>query len=438
MRVVDTVTPRKRKIFYGWWITLASAILNVFVGGTFIYGLTFFFNPIRQTFGWTAAVTSWAFTLRGLETGILDPVVGFLVDKVGPRKLMLPGWIVAGLGFLLMSRINSLWAFYGSFLVIALGFSFGTFVVLNTAVANWFIKKRSRAMTIIYVGFGLSGTLALLLEPSISQFGWRDTATFVGIALWVIGIPLSFVIRHKPRQYGYLPDGETRDTIYGPPNVPNIRSSSEIVEQDTDSSAMDFTARAALRTRAFWLLAFVFFFQHIATSAVMVHIVPYLESVKVPTAIAARAVMGMTLFSLIGRLGFGFLGDFTNKRYLIAIALTLQTIGVFIFSFVSMDREWLILLFLLTYAPGFGGTIPVRPALLADYFGTSSFGTIFGWLALIGLMGGVASPVIAGWIFDIRESYRLAWQLFALASIPAIPMILLAKPPRARQEHNFT
>jgi len=429
--------PKRRKIFYGWWIVLASAILNFFVGGTFIYGLTFFFNPIRRTFGWTAAVTSWAFTLRGLETGLLDPVVGFLVDKVGPRRLMLPGWIIAGLGFLLMSRVTSIWTFYGSFLIIALGFSFGTFIVLNTVVANWFSKKRSRAMTLIYMGFGLSGTLALLLEPSISQFGWRDTAAFVGIGLWVIGIPLSFVIRHKPRQYGYLPDGGPTTAVYEPTDTPNHRSSSEIIEQDTDSPAMDFTAKAALRTRAFWLIAFVFFFQHIATSAVMVHIVPYLESVDVPTAIAARAVMGMTLFSLIGRLGFGFLGDFTNKRYLIAIALTLQTIGVFIFSFVSMDRDWLIIVFLLIYAPGFGGTIPVRPALLADYFGTSSFGTIFGCLALVGMLGGVASPVIAGWIFDIRESYRLAWQLFALVSIPAIPMILLAKPPKARQEQLY-
>ena len=166
----------------------------------------------------------------------------------------------------------------------------------------------------------------------------------------------------------------------------------------------------------------------------MVHIVPYLESVGIPTTLAAMAVTGMTLFSLIGRLGFGFIGDFANKRYLIVIALALQAIGLFIFSFIDVDRTWLLLLFLLTYGPGYGAPIPLRPALQADYFGISNFGTIMGSLALIGMVGGLASPVIAGWFFDVTGSYRLVWQLFALVTLPAIPLMLLAKPPRAKPE----
>ncbi len=165
--------PKKRKIFYGWWIVLASSVLNAINGGTFVYGFTVFFNPIRQTFGWSAAVTSIAFTLRGLETGALDPIVGVLVDRVGPRKLMLPGWALVGLGFFLLSRINSLWGFYASFLIISMGFSLGSFVVMNTIVANWFHKKRSRALTVLYIGFGVSGILVPFVALSISQFGWR-------------------------------------------------------------------------------------------------------------------------------------------------------------------------------------------------------------------------------------------------------------------------
>jgi len=414
--------PKRRKIFYGWWIVVASAILNFSAGGTFFYGFTVFFNPIRQTFRWTAAITSVAFVLQRLEMGVLGPLAGFLVDRVGPRKLMLSGWGLVGLGFLLMSRINSLWEFYGSFLLIAMGFSFGSLVVMNTVIAHWFTKKRSRAMTLIYVGFGASGTLVPLLALSISQFGWRETLTFVGIGIWVIGLPLSLVMRHKPSQYGYLPDGETTTVINEP-----------TAEQDSGASATGFTAKAALRTRTFWLLAFVFFFQHIGTSAVMVHIVPYLESVKVPTAISATAVMGMTLSSLIGRLGFGFLGDFHNKRYLIAIAFTLQTVGLFIFSLIDVDRVWLIVPFLLIYGTGYGGPTPLRPALQADYFGIRSFGTIMGLMASISMIGGLVSPVFAGWVFDVTGSYRLAWWVIALITVPAIPLILLAKPPRAKQ-----
>ncbi len=434
MRVVDKVMLRRRKIFYGWWIVLASAILHLFGGGAVMYGFTVFFNPIRRTFGWTAAVTSIAFTLQRLESGVLGPVAGFLVDRVGPRKLMLPGWGMLGLGFLLMSRINSLWAFIGAFLLITMGISFASFVVINTVVANWFAKKRSRAMTLVYVGVGAGGILAPLLALSISQFGWRTSLAIGGIALWVIGLPLCLVMRHKPEQYGYLPDGETGVAIDEPTNVSNLHSLGEIAQPDSGSSVVGLTAKAALRTRAFWLLAFAFLFQHIGTSAIFVHVVPYLESVEIPTTAAATVVTGMTLSSLIGRLGFGFLGDFINKRYLVAIALTFQTIGIFIFAFIDIGRVWLIIPFLLTYGPGYGGPYPVRAALQADYFGTRSYGTIYGLISLIGMLGGLLSPVFAGWLFDVTGSYRLAWQLFALVSVPAIPLMLLAKSPRAKQE----
>jgi len=425
---------RRRKIFYGWWIVLASAVLNIFAGGTFFYGFTVFFNPIKDTFRWSAAVTSVAFVFQRLEAGVLGPIAGFLVDRVGPRKLMLAGWSVIGLGFLAMSRINSLWAFYGSFLLITVGLSFGSFVVMNTVVAHWFTKKRSRALTLISVGFGVSGALVPLMALSIGYFGWRETLALIGIILCPIGILLSLVMRHKPSQYGYLPDGETRPTVDKPANVLSLHSSNEIGEQDLVPSATGFTVKAALRTRAFWMLTLASFFQHIGVSAVMVHIVPYLESVKLSTTIAATVVTGMTLCSIIGRLSFGFFGDFTNKRYLIAIAFTLQTIGLVIFSFIDASKAWLIIPFLLTYAPGYGGPLPLRAALQADYFGMRSFGTIMGLMASVSMLGGLFSPVVAGWLFDVTGSYHLAWQIFAFITIPAILLMLLAKPPKVTQE----
>ncbi len=193
---------RRKKIFYGWWIALAAAVLQFLGGGTFYYGLSVFFNPIRQTFGWTAAAISIAFTFQRVETGILGPVAGFLVDKVGPRKLMLAGWGIVGLGFLLMSRIDSLWAFYGTFFIIATGMSFGSQLVTITALASWFNRKRSRALSLMFIGAGVSGLLVPLLALSIDKFGWRDTLNIVGIGVWVICLPICLVMRHKPAQYG--------------------------------------------------------------------------------------------------------------------------------------------------------------------------------------------------------------------------------------------
>ncbi len=422
---------KNRRIFYGWWMVTATVIMHFFGSGLFYYGFTVFFNPIRNTFGWTAAITSIAFSLQRLEFGILAPLAGFMVDRIGSRKMLFAGWGIAGLGFLLMSRINSLWTFYGAFIVITTGFSFASDTVINTAIANWFTRKRSRALTLTYLGPGLSGILVPLLALSIGQFGWRETVTFASIALWSICVPLSLLMRHRPSQYGYLPDGENPSSADESTGVLSPDPSTEGGKQNLGSAVEGFEVKEALKTRTFWLLASVFFFQQVAESSVMVHIVPYLESVNVPTTIAAITVTGMTLCSLIGRLGLGFLGDFKDKRYLIAIGITLQSLGLFIFSFVSMDNAWLIFPFLLTWGPGFGGTIPLRPALMADYFGTRNFGTIVGLTATVGMLGGLTSPVVAGWAFDITGSYHLVWKIVALFLLPSIPLILLAKSPRA-------
>jgi MFS family permease len=429
VNVAEQVTPRKRKIFYGWWMVGAATILNFFMGGTFIYGFTVFFNPIRNTFGWGAAVTSIAFTLQRLEAGFLEVLVGFLVDKVGPRKLMLAGWSVVGLGFLLMSRVDALWSFYGAFLIIATGLNFAAFVVIFTTIANWFEKRRSRAMTVVATGFGASGTLVPLVALMVGELGWRETLTVVGVGLWLIGIPLSSLMRHKPSKYGYLPDGARSEETSKPESAPGFKS----IKETAKEPARSFTVKEAVRTRAFWLLSGVAFFQFVGASAVMVHIVPYLESVNISTTMAATTVTGVTVCSLIGRLGFGFLGDFANKRYLIAIGITLQMIGIFVLSFIDMDRVWIIIPFLLTYAPGFGATMPLRPALQADYFGTDNYGTIMGLMMLVSMVGGLASPIVAGWIFDVTGSYNLAWLIYAMVTLPAIPFMLLAKPPKVEQ-----
>jgi MFS family permease len=410
----------------------SGIVMHFFGGGTFYYGFTVFFNPIRSTFNWTAAVTSVAFSLQRLEFGILGPVAGYLTDRLGPRRLMLCGWIVAGLGFQLMSNITSLFAFYAAFMVIAMGFSFTSGTVINTAIAHWFTKKRSRALALVFVGPGLSGALVPLLAFSVSYFGWRETLTYVSFALWGIGISLSLVMRHKPADYGYLPDGDSVPAS-PPPVIADQEKTDEEVLQSSDEQG-GITLKETLRTRTFWLLAFVFSFQQLAQSAVMVHIVPFLESLNVVRTTAAVAVTGMTLFSLAGRIGFGFMGDYKDKRYLIAAALSLQIIGLFIFSFIMEDMLWLMIPFFITYGPGYGGPIPLRPALQADIFGTRNFGTILGLIATVGMLGGLISPVFAGWVFDVTGSYHLVWRLFGLVLLPAIPLILLIKLPAVKSK----
>ena len=348
--------------------------------------------------------------------------------------MTLVGWTIAGLGFLLMSQIAARWAFYASFMVIAMGMSLGAWVPVNTVLTRWFIKKRSRAITLSALGPGISGAVVPMIALAVAQFGWRTSLIVLGVAAWAFCLPVSLVIRDSPSQYNYFPDGEAPTAVPESKYMPNGKISDETTRQNTHLSASSYAVRETLRTRAFWLLGLATFFMQIGASAVYVHIVPFLESVQFSTTVAATAVTGMTIFSIIGRLGFGVLGDFVKKRYLIAIAFSLETIGLFLFSLVEADKAWLLVLFLLVYSIGYGAPIVLRPALQADYFGVRNFGTIMGLISVVSMLGGLSSPIIAGWIFDVTGSYRLAWRIFTLVSIPAIPLMLLAKPPRAKQE----
>jgi len=420
----------KKKIFYGWRMVFISTIIRFFESGTYFYGFTAFFNPIRTAFGWGAAETSVAFSLQRLESGAMAPVSGFLTDRFGPKKMMFIGWIIGGAGFLAMSRVNSLWVFYASFVFLALGMSLGSYMPANALVARWFIKKRSRAITLSALGAGIGGILIPLITMGIFVFGWRTSLVIVGIAAWAVCLPLNYFVKDSPETVGYLPDGEVPSPLPEPKDTPGGYSTNAAGEAETKSTTGELSVKKALKTGSFWLIGLVSLFQQLGTSAVFVHIIPYLESVSFPTMQAAFTVTGMAICSVVGRLVFGFLGDLISKRYLLTIALALQTAGLFILSLIDVSRVWLLVVFMLVYSPGYGAPIVLRPALQADYFGIKNFGTIMGLISLVSLAGGLTSPIVAGWIFDTTGGYQLAWRMFALVSVPAIPFMLLARPPK--------
>jgi len=409
---------RKGRVFYGWWIVAACATLNFYIGGAFFYGFGAFFDPIRTAFGWSYTVVSFANSLQRLEGGIAAPIVGFLFDRVGPRKLMLVGLAFGGLGFVVLSRINSLWTYYVAFMLISAGFSTGGGAVNRATIANWFIRNRTKALALMVTGFGASGALVPVVVWAISRLGWRDTLFYIAIGLWVIGLPVSLLMRHRPEQYGMLPDGDT------PPD--------EALEADgADATGgpreVDFTVREALKTRAYWLISLTYSIQVLATGAVFVHIIPHLTIVGIPRSVSGFTVMGMTLISLVGRLGFGWLGDVRDKRHLIVTTLALQCVGMLILA--NIGTAWHVIVFLIAFSPAYGGPIPLRPAITGEYFGRKSFGAIQGVMMTITVTGGVIGPIFAGWMCDVFGDYHVAFMILAFTSLAAIPLILAAKRP---------
>ena len=385
-----------KTIFYGWWIVLACFFIGLYVGGVVFYGFTAFFEPIREEFGWSYTQISFAASLRGLEMGFIAPLVGFLVDRFGSRKLILYGTITVGLGLISLSLTQSLAMFYGSFLLVAFGAGGCTVVVTMSAVANWFHKKVGIALGVMASGVGASGFFVPLIVRLIDVYGWRTTLIILGLGMWVLGIPLSFVIRDRPEQYGYLPDGES--------------SVDPIPKTEIQGRRVKIGLKEALKNRTFLYLCTTEAIRMIAVAAVIIHVMPYLGSVGVPRATAGIVAGAIPLFSIIGRFGLGWLGDVFDKKYVMVWALFLMGLGMLAFCYVQVTG--VVFLFLLLFAPGYGGAMVIRGAILREYFGRDSFGKMIGILMGFGSIGGIIGPTLAGWVFDTLGSYNIIWLVF--------------------------
>jgi OFA family oxalate/formate antiporter-like MFS transporter len=395
-------TFRLDNIFYGWWILLACFVIGIYVAAVTFYGFTAFFDPLVREFGWSYTEISFAMSLRGIEMSLLAPLVGFLVDRYGPRRLALLGVIAVGLGFFVLSLTRSLWMFYGSFILIGFGGGGCSTVVLMRVVTNWFRKRVGMALGILTSGFGASGLLVPVVVWLIDAFGWREALIILGGGMLVIGVPLVFVIRDTPEEYGLCPDGrKTERSVEGKPG-------------GEEGATEEVSFRDALRHRAFRYLALTETIRGMAIGAVIIHIMPYMNLLHIPRKSAGLIAGLIPLLSILGRFGFGWLADYADKRYIITIASGLMSLGMFTLCYVNTG--WGMILFLLLFPLGFGGVITLRGAMLREYFGRGAFGRLIGLVTGAAALGGIIGPTLAGFIFDTTGSYYITWIAIGIPS----------------------
>jgi len=407
----------KIKVFYGWWIVTACLLLTFLTGGIVVFGFTAFFEPIAKEFSWSYAKISLAVSLRGVEVGILAPLVGLVVDRWGPRRLAIGATILCGLGLITLSRMNSLVMFYIAFALLATGISGLSMTVVMTAAANWFRKKVGIAMGIMSCGLVLGALLVPGIVKLIDVFDWRKSFFILAIVIWSIALPLSLLIRHKPEQYGYLPDGE--------------QSSNEVSYENLagkKSYETDIRAREALKSRAFWQIGLSTTLQFLAINSVLVHIMPYLSSVGIARSVSSLVAMSFPLISIFGRLGSGWLGDKLNKILVTFGFIVITGIGMLCFSYTNNERMWLLIPFVVLYGIGWGGSTVNRVALLREYFGRANFGTLLGFMVGMTAIIGMVGPVFAGLMFDNLGSYQGAWLI--ISGIIFTAAIIIATIPR--------
>ncbi|MGE5789934.1 MAG: MFS transporter [Syntrophaceae bacterium] len=396
-----------RNLFYGWWIVAASFLISVYVGCCGFFGFTAMIDPIVTEFGWSYTEVSFASSLRGLEMGILAPVVGVLVDRFGPRKIILIGVVTIGAAFILLSLTQSLWMFYAAFILLAFGGGGCTSVVTLAVVARWFRRNLGKAMGITVSGFGASGLLIPVVVWLIDSYGWRSAMVIQGLGMWVVGIPLALLIRNGPEEMGMIPDG-------APLSKPGAAASSGRPEIPD----VEIPFRNALTSRPFIYLNIVEALRFTTLTAVVIHVMPYLATGGIPRETAGLVAAAIPLFSIPGRFGFGWMGDVTDKRYVMALSFSFMAAGLVAFHFA--EAWWPIALFLLLFSPGFGGNMVMRGAVIREYFGVRSFGKLAGITLGAASIGGVIGPTLTGWVFDTYGTYNPVWVVFAAILVVAI------------------
>jgi len=409
--------------FYGWWIVGAGGIVQWYTSAIFWRGFQAFVPPILETFGWSRGVTGAVISIQRGESGLISPFVGVILDKYGPRKAMAFGVLLTGGGFVYMSQMQSLWQFYVAIGLLTLGMSFGTFIVFVVTVANWFVRKRARALAILMSFSAIGGITLPLLVASIDTFGWREVMLACGIGFWFIGFPATLVMRKQPEDYGMVPDGGPDDESLASGKASQVGG---IREQA-------ITMRQAIRLRFFWQLAIVTSLGQLVSSTNLFHFAALLDY-GMTAALAAAAAGAVAIGDLSGRAGIAVIGDRFDKRKMLTIAMIMQTIGVAGLAGINAEvfginlGLWPLPLFVVFFGLGFGSSIPLRLSILGDYFGRTSYGSIVGLTSSVNAVFGAAGPALVGFIYDGTDSYRLGFTTLSIMLVMSIPLALGLEP----------
>ena len=401
------------KIFYGWKMVAAGGGIQFLQAGLLHQAFGAYFAALAEEFGWSKTALSGAAAMQPMEAAVLGPVLGWVIDRFGAQGMIRIGIVTFGVGFMLLSQVESLAGFYGAFLVIALGASLCGFFPINVAIIHWFEKYRARALSILSLGLALGGVCVPIVAWAMQTWGWRPTAFGSGVLAIVVGWPLARVFRRRPEDVGETIDG-----------LPAASSSG----QAEVSSQREFTAREALRTSAFWLLSLGHGFALLVVYAVSVHAITHMkEGLGYSLGQASLVITLMTVSQVGGVLVGWAIGDKFEKRYVAALCMVMHSAGLLMLTYATGIA--MLVGFAILHGGAWGLRGPFMQALRADYFGRRSIGMILGLSAMIIVVGQIGGPIVAGIFADLTGNYRAGFTTLALLAGVGSLFFLMAKPP---------
>ncbi|MCP4626855.1 MAG: MFS transporter [bacterium] len=414
-----TFTPRRPRLFYGW-IAVGISFLTLAVGGSTNGSFSIFYLAILKEFDWTRADTAVAFSLSMLVFSACGPLVGWLSDRFGTRRIMPFGVIVLTIGVLSSSFISSLWHLYICYgILMAAGVTHIGFIPNVIIISNWFFRHRALALGIAQSGRGV-GTLILipLIQYAIQTVGWRNAYLLLGGLVFIVLFPLLTIFqRGSPREKGLtrlgapdaLPKGKGMPKRYGGPSLPE-----------------------AVHSYRFWTLVLISIIRGAGFSGLFVHAVVYMDDVGYPTILAATILGLAAIFRSGGGIVGGFFSDRFGRESTFTVFSVLTFAGTLVLIFSNAELPILIYAFAILYGLGSGGESTIYSSLQADIFQGKNFGLIFGVIQTATGIGAALGPWLTGLIYDTLGTYLPAFQGMLTIHVISVIGIWIVAPRKVR------
>ena len=412
---IDQPVKGRFGFFYGYLVVGASLVIMATVWGVY-YAFGVFFKPVLNEFGWTKAMTAGAFSLASIMNGVLAIAMGGLTDRFGPRLVMTVCGLFLGLGFMLMSQVSNvfhLYLFYGIF--VGVGMS-GSFIPLTSTVARWFFKRRGLMTGIVAAGSGIG---ALMGPPAASRliplYGWRMSYLIMGgITLLAVLLSAQF-IKRDPAQVGQVPYGEN-----------------PIERAGRDLRAEGLSTREAIYSSRFWVFFTTGFCYGYCVFAIMVHMTPHAIESGISPIRAANILAAIGGSAILGKVLLGRAGDIVGYRRTLTLGFILTSAALI--GLVPAKMGWMLFSIAGLFGFAYGGIAVSHAPLVAELFGLRSHGMIFGALSTSVGLGGAMGPLLTGYLFDVTNSYQIAFLLCAVVSLTGILFAAFLRPSAVRGE----
>jgi MFS family permease len=412
--------------FYGW-IIVAVTFVTMAIGVNARTAFSLLFPPILGEFGWDRGVTAGAFSFGFVVSAIASPLMGRLMDRLGPRSVMELGVVLMASGLLLAPLTSEPWHLY---LTIGVLVGAGSICLGYTGqslyLPNWFHRSRGLAIGLAFAGVGVgSVTLLPWVQLLIDQSGWRAACTAIGLMVLIVVAPINLLLRKRPEDIGLLPDGDAAPLASAPKPLSNV--------VDPAWAGTDWTLARAMRTARFWWIAVGYFAGLYIWYAVQVHQTKYLLDIGFSPAVAVWSLGAVSTLGIPGQIFLGHLSDRIGREWVWAIGCA--GFAICFAALIALAQiHSLMLIYLMAFtqgALGYGLT-SVMGAIVVEIFQGKQYGAIFGTITVAALAGGATGPLVTGVLHDLTGSYSQAFLIaIGMCALSALS-IWRASPRKVR------